>query len=196
MSYLLTGSQLAAGGLRLSCPAATAGSNSSPPAAHRPSSGLALIATTGAQLTPGQGDGPPYSCCLLTLCIPPLVLAAEAIEVDGVACHHTVDLRLRNPGKILGDLFPRIGKCPLRMRIVCSPHQAIDTQQFPRENPRTVILEGCPKLPTKVDTRRLVEPGLHPAVVIRPPVVHEAQHRGDPANPALGNHKAQLGIPL
>src|SRR5262249_41974668 len=51
-------------------------------------------------------------------------------------------------------------------------------------------------LALEVRTRRLVQLGFHPAMVVMPPVIHETKQRGDPANPSLYNHKPQFGITL
>lgn len=51
----------------------------------------------------------------------------------GIAYDHLRNLRLRNPGEVLGNLLPRVREGTLGMRIVGTPHQTLHTDQFPGE---------------------------------------------------------------
>src|ERR1700719_4017225 len=65
-----------------------------------------------------------------------------------------------------------------------------------RQNPRPIVLKSRPELTLEVEAGRLVQFGLHPTMVVLPPMVHEAQLRCDPADTALDDHETQLGKTL
>src|SRR5215510_12397030 len=84
------------------------------------------------------------------------------------------------------------------MWIVRPPHDAIRIQDAltRQDDAGAILLKRRPELPVKVETRSLIQFRLHPAAVVRPPVIHKADQRGYPADTALGHDQAQLGIAL
>ena len=91
-----------------------------------------------------------------------------------IANHHLIHLVFRHPNKVLLNLLLRLRKGALSMRIVRPPHQAIDANQFTGQNPGSVVFKRGPELALKIGAGCLVKLGLHPAVVIFPPVIHQA----------------------
>src|SRR5271169_3207361 len=82
------------------------------------------------------------------------------------------------------------------MRIVRTPHQVIDIEQLAGQDSGAVVFESRPEITREIKAGRLVHPRLHPAPMVLPPMVHEAQQAGDPADAAFDDHEAQPRIAL
>jgi hypothetical protein len=78
------------------------------------------------------------------------LLRCQTIETGSIVCDHLGNLVLRNPDKVFGNLLARVRERPLGVRIVGAPHQTPHTDQFPGENPRTIVFEGRPELALKI----------------------------------------------
>ena len=112
----------------------------------------------------------------LALPISSHLLCRQTIQTGGIAYDHLSNLRLRNSSEVFGNLLPRVREGALGMGIVGTPHQTLDTDQFPCQYSRAIVFEGRPELPLKVITRRFIHLGLHPMTMIGPPVIHRPQH--------------------
>jgi len=116
----------------------------------------------------------------------------DAVQVRGVVADHWSRLVFGDAGEILADSLDRKWEGALGVRIVRSPHQPIHAEQMARQDAEPVILEGRPELALEVSTGRFMGLRLHPAMAILPPVIHEAQLRGDPSDAAFDDHEAQF----
>jgi hypothetical protein len=67
----------------------------------------------------------------------------------------------------------------LGVGIIRTPLEPVHAEQMSCQDGGTVILERRPELALEVSTGRFVQLRLHPAMMILPPVIHEAQLRRD-----------------
>src|SRR2546430_1736978 len=100
----------------------------------------------------------------------------------------------RQMAELLLDVFRGLGPHAVTVRVVGAPHQRLDAHIFDELGADVVELEGALALPAPVVARLHREAKVAEAIL--PLEVHPVERVGDPADPALAERDADVGIAL
>src|SRR5581483_11121063 len=133
----------------------------------------------------------------------PAAVSAQSVQGAGVVAGHRAPRSLRQALHLRGDDLPRVGPGAVRMGVVGGPHHAVLADDRQLGEADRIVLESGPDLAMEVlagppfeQLPAALRPDIADLDVLAVLVVHPLQHVGQPGDPRLGQHQAQVRVAL